>query len=148
MTVENISWSISTKECCRPRRELNLRPPGLQSDGASNWATEAGCFLGKMNEKNVSICCLLKILLSMLSINYHIRPIYRTYPYKRTVKKFCSLQITTSVLFSLLLYKGICCGYSFELHQLCINKLMQFKWVPTTYAFVKKVRKNRIVIIR
>ena len=42
MTVENISWSISTKECCRFRRGLNPRPPGLQSDGASNWATEAG----------------------------------------------------------------------------------------------------------
>ena len=42
MTVENISWSISTKECCRPRRGLNPRPPGLQSDDASNWATEAG----------------------------------------------------------------------------------------------------------
>ena len=25
MTVENISWSISTKECCRPRRGLNPR---------------------------------------------------------------------------------------------------------------------------
>ena len=35
MTVENISWSISTKECCWPRRRLNLRPPGLQSDGTS-----------------------------------------------------------------------------------------------------------------
>ena len=42
MTVENISWSISAKECCRLRRGLNPRPPGLQSDGASNWATEAG----------------------------------------------------------------------------------------------------------
>ena len=42
MTVENISWSIFTKECCRPRRGLNPQPPGLQSDGASNWATEAG----------------------------------------------------------------------------------------------------------
>ena len=42
MTVENISWPISTKECCRPWRGLNPRPPGLQSDGASNWATEAG----------------------------------------------------------------------------------------------------------
>ena len=41
MIVENISWSISTKECCRPRG-LNPRPPGFQSDGASNWATEAG----------------------------------------------------------------------------------------------------------
>ena len=27
MTVENISWSISTKVCCRPRRGLNPRPP-------------------------------------------------------------------------------------------------------------------------
>ena len=41
MTVENISQSISTKESCRPWRGLNQRPPGLQSDGASNWATEA-----------------------------------------------------------------------------------------------------------
>ena len=42
MTLENISRSISTKECWRPRRGLNPWPPGLQSDGASNWATEAG----------------------------------------------------------------------------------------------------------
>ena len=42
MTVENISWSISMKECCRPRRGLNSRPLGLQSDGATNWTTEAG----------------------------------------------------------------------------------------------------------
>ena len=41
MTVENISWSISTKECCRPRRGSNPRPPGLQSDSTSTWATEA-----------------------------------------------------------------------------------------------------------
>ena len=32
MTVENISWSISTKECCRLRRGSNPRPPGLQSN--------------------------------------------------------------------------------------------------------------------
>ena len=32
MTVENISCSISMKECCRPRRRSNPRPPGLQSD--------------------------------------------------------------------------------------------------------------------
>ena len=38
MTVENISWSISTKECCRPQQGLNPWPPGLQSDSASNWA--------------------------------------------------------------------------------------------------------------
>ena len=32
MTVENISWSISMKECCRLRWGLNPRPPGLQSE--------------------------------------------------------------------------------------------------------------------
>ena len=53
MTVENISWSISTKECCRPRRGLNSRPPGLQSDGASNWATEAG-FLKVFSQTDIS----------------------------------------------------------------------------------------------
>ena len=55
ITVENISWSISTKECCRPWRELNPRTPGLQSDGASNWATEASSFQCK--ECLVSIYC-------------------------------------------------------------------------------------------
>ena len=30
MTIENISRSISTKECCRPQRGSNPRPPGLQ----------------------------------------------------------------------------------------------------------------------
>ena len=39
MTVENISWSISTKECCRPWRGLNPRPPGLQLDGTSRLKT-------------------------------------------------------------------------------------------------------------
>ena len=42
MTVENISWSISTKRCCQPWRGSNPPPPGLQSDGASKWATKAG----------------------------------------------------------------------------------------------------------
>ena len=39
MTEENVSWSISTKECCQPQRGLNPWLPGLQSDSASNWAT-------------------------------------------------------------------------------------------------------------
>ena len=41
MRVGSISWSISTKECCRPRQRLNPRP-GLQSDGASNWSSHRG----------------------------------------------------------------------------------------------------------
>ena len=32
MTLENISWSISTKECCRNRQGSNPRPPDHQSD--------------------------------------------------------------------------------------------------------------------
>ena len=65
MTIENISWSISTKECCRPQQGLNPRPPGLQSDGASNWATEASlCFFPFIlhfsnSTKNLSISLLI-----------------------------------------------------------------------------------------
>ena len=78
MTVENISWSISTKECCRPRRGLNPRPPGLQSDGASNWATEAGYafwvskdtkFLHEENEgsnQTARICRLIFVFVERL----------------------------------------------------------------------------------
>ena len=42
MTIENISRAIFTKECCRAWQGLNPWPPGLQSDGTSNWASEAG----------------------------------------------------------------------------------------------------------
>ena len=57
MTVENISWSVSTKECCRPRRGLNPRPPGLQSDGAFNWATEGGLHFRWVTQyKHVEFC--------------------------------------------------------------------------------------------
>ena len=36
MTIENLSWSISTKECSLTRRGLNLRLPDLQSDAHPN----------------------------------------------------------------------------------------------------------------
>ena len=64
MTVENISWSISTKECYRPQRGLNLQPPGLQSDGASNWATEAGktCVTSKDSDQPVHPPSLARVL--------------------------------------------------------------------------------------
>ena len=29
----------------------------------------------------------------------------------------------------------------------CIDKSMQFKWVPTTYAFVKKLTKSTLAVI-
>ena len=62
--------------------------------------------------------CVINPDLDYYNYTYRIRPNYRTYSYKRTVKRFHSLQITGSVLFRLLLYKGVCCGYSFELHRL------------------------------
>ena len=38
MTIENISWSISTKECCRPQWGLT---PDLLVSSRTNWAIEA-----------------------------------------------------------------------------------------------------------
>ena len=69
--------------------------------------------------------------------NYRIRPNYRIHPYKRTVKWFCSLQITANVLFVYFFMKAYVVGT----HLNCIN-VMQFKWVPTMYAFIKKIRKD------
>ena len=69
---------------------------------------------------------------------YRIRPNYRTYPYKRTVKQFCCLQITASLFSRYFFIKAYVVGT----HLNCIDLSMQFKWVPTTYAFIKKIRKE------
>ena len=65
-----------------------------------------------------------------------IRSNYRTYPCQRTVKQFRNLQITASVLFVYFFIKACVGRYSFELHRFS----MQFKWVSTTYTFLKKLR--------
>ena len=69
---------------------------------------------------------------------YRIRSNYRTYPYKHTLVKFRSLQITASVHFIYFFIKAYVVGS----HLNCIDLSMQFKWVPTTYAFIKKIRKK------
>ena len=61
-------------------------------------------------------------------LKYRIRPNYRTYSYKRTVKQFHSLQITASVLYVYFFIKAYVVG-------------THLKWVPTTYAFIKKITK-------
>ena len=85
--------------------------------------------------------------------NYRIRSNYRTYPYKHTVKYFVVLRLQPCI-FYLLLYRSICCWYSFELPRqveaiqmstsnICFIALSRkFKWVPTTYDFIKKIRKK------
>ena len=72
-------------------------------------------------------------------LTYHIQPNYHTYHYKRTVKQFSSFQITDSVLFYLL-YKGMSCGYSFELHRLVDTNQMS----TTNICFYKENQKKKI----
>ena len=77
MAVENISWSICTKECCRPWRGLNPRPPGLQPDGASNWATEAGLkFVSLFGKMRVFYEILINILVCGNYARYYVWPSY------------------------------------------------------------------------
>ena len=64
-------------------------------------------------------------------------------PIKRTVEKFRSLKITASVLFLYFFIKAYVVGT----HLNCIDLSMQFKWVPTTYAFINKIRKKKRTII-
>ena len=70
--------------------------------------------------------------LSHLSVHlkYRIQPNYRTCFYKRTVKQFRSLQITTSVIFVYFFIEAYVVGT----HLNCIDLSMQFVWVPTTYT--------------
>ena len=68
---------------------------------------------------------------------YRIHLNYHTYPYKRTVKQFCNLQITTSVLFVFFIK-----AYFVGTHLNSIDLSMQFKCVPSPYAFIKKIRKQ------
>ena len=71
--------------------------------------------------------------------SYRIRSNYRTYPYKRTLMKFHSLQITASVLFINFFFIKV---YVVGSHLICIDLSMQFKWVPTTYAFKENQKKK------
>ena len=70
---------------------------------------------------------------------YRIRPNYHTCKYKRRVEQFSSFQITANVLFVYRFIKA----YAVGTHLNCIDLLMQFKWIPTTYAFIKKIRKKK-----
>ena len=72
--------------------------------------------------------------------NYRIHPNNRTYPYKRTVKQFRSFQITARVLFDYFCIEIYVVGT----HLNCIDLSMQFKWVPTIYDFIKKIRKKKL----
>ena len=59
----------------------------------------------------------------LVARSYRIRPNYRTYSYKRTVKQFHSLQIIASVLFVYFFLKAYVVGT----HLNCIDLSMQFK---------------------
>ena len=61
----------------------------------------------------------------------------------RSSNEVYSLQITASVFSRYFFIKA----YDVGTHLNCINLLMQFKWVPTTNTFIKKIRKNHISII-
>ena len=64
-------------------------------------------------------------------------------PKKHTVKQLLSPQITASVLFVYFFIKAYVVGT----HLNCIDLSMQFKWVPTTYTFIKKMRKKNCMNI-
>ena len=68
-----------------------------------------------------------------------IQPNYQKYPCKRRFKQLLSLQITASVLFVYFFIKTYVVGT----HLNCMDLSMQFKWVPITYAFKKKIIRKK-----
>ena len=70
--------------------------------------------------------------------SYRIRPNYRTYPVSAQSSKSIILRLQPVYFF---VYFFIM-AYVVSTHLNCIDLSMQFKWVPTTYAFIKKIRKK------
>ena len=52
-----------------------------------------------------------------------------------------SAQSSDSVVFRLQPVYVLCTTYVVGTHLNCIDLSMQFRWVPTTYAFIKKIKK-------
>ena len=102
------------------------------------WEKDLYVISQQPRSRSAHMCNLIRAFFDH-QYTYCIWPIYRTYPYKHTVEQFHSLQITASVLLSTILKKTYVVGT----HLNCINLLMQFKWVPTTYAIIKEIRKRK-----
>ena len=76
-----------------------------------------GQYSGEMKVKETSHLIINEPKGKSEHTSYRIRSNYRTYPYKRTVKKFRSLQITASVLFLYFFIKA----YVVDTHLNCID---------------------------
>ena len=127
--------SLTPKRCIG--KFASLRFVQHASDGSGRgYVSLAHCLL-YLNTAQENDNVIYFIVSGEISV-YRIRPNYRTYPYKRTVKQFRCHQITASV-FSLYFFIK---AYVVGTHLNCIDLSMQFKWVPTTYAFIKKIRKE------
>ena len=117
----------------------------------AGWSESAWRYFGSLPTHGVPCKCRCKSLLGTYtktrSLSTHriphknqIQSNYHTYPYKHTVKQFLCLLIIASVLFVYFFIKA----YVVCTHLNCTDLSMQFSWVPTTYAFIKKNGKINI----
>ena len=118
MTEENISWSISTKECCRPRRGLNPRPPCLQSECASNFRSIHPCVILISVHLSIDLCHVittwLVLYIGMGKVSYRI-VIYAP------IKKKCFSAQHAGKNFWIFVYffpQKICFDISCKLHEM------------------------------
>ena len=82
VTVENISWSISMKECCWTGKELNPRPPDHQSDVHPTEQLRPACYLCNKEHTSFFQCLFLPqflplpliLLLLLLSVDIRVCP--------------------------------------------------------------------------
>ena len=100
-------------------------PPKIHQLYENNYRYESN-FNFYETSLNIQNCSAHITSVKIFNCLYRIRSNYRTYPYKHTVKKFRSLQITASVIFLYFFLKAYVVGT----HLNCIDLSMQFKWVP------------------
>ena len=88
--------------------------------------------LQSRSQDPISHFALSDIILDTLI--YRIWPIYRIYPYKRTVKHFCSLPITASVLF-----------VNFFVKAYVVGTYLKCMGLSTLFAFPLSILRNSCI---
>ena len=95
-----------------------------------------------MDEINMSVF-LAVLLRENRNHTYHIQPNYHTYPYKRTVKHFLSLQITASALFVYFFIKAYVLGTHLNAVirlNTVYGKMPNYYWIWQNIDEIGKVR--------
>ena len=150
MTVENISWSISMKEWCRPRRGLNPRPPDSSRTAHPTeplrpiehvWPMSKSSWISMTNVQIILHICYgcPAHHVPLLALNCHITKtcLYNFDPLKPHFY-IVKLGYTGVYIIFLISAQNIDCGYSLEPPRGGSNEYPQSMFWAEIWKIIKK----------